>query len=226
MIDLSTWNLTIPVGVPAAVISTPVLAGGYQDHYFQSKEGKLFFWAPVNGSTTANSTYPRSELRETFANGALRNWPYSAADNVLTATARITQVPSNGLIAFSQIHSKNSISPPLMLGYQSLSPTGYGNVVISFRGNPASDNATKIVLSSRIKLNQDFSYEVFLAKNGRLTIGLVEPDGVIRTWSGMLDSAWASHDLYFKAGVYTLDNNGNETSAGAAVFSQLKVEHR
>ncbi|MBA4682992.1 MAG: polysaccharide lyase family 7 protein, partial [Pseudomonas sp.] len=36
MIDLSTWNLTIPVGVPAAVISTPVLAGGYQDHYFQS----------------------------------------------------------------------------------------------------------------------------------------------------------------------------------------------
>ncbi|MBF8161197.1 polysaccharide lyase family 7 protein [Ectopseudomonas hydrolytica] len=226
MIDLSTWNLTLPVGVPAAVISTPVLAGGYQDHYFQSKEGRIFFWAPVNGSTTANSVYPRSELRETFANGSLRNWSFTAADNVMTATARIAQVPSSGLIAFSQIHSKNSVSPTLMLGYQSVSPTGYGSVVISFRGNPASENSTKVVLSNRIKLNQDFSYEVFLAKNGVLTIGLVEPDGTLRSWSGVLNSAWASHGLYFKAGVYTLDNNGNETSAGAAVFSRLQVEHR
>ena len=225
MIGLSTWNLTLPVGVPAAVISTPVLAGGYQDHYFQSKDGRIFFWAPVNGSTTANSVYPRSELRETFANGTLRNWSYTAADNVLTATAKIAQVPSNGLVTFSQIHSKNSVSPLLMLGYQALA-NGYGNVVISFRGNPASENSTKTLLSSRIKMNQEFSYEVFLAKNGRLTIGLVEPDGTFRSWSGVLNSAWASHGLYFKAGVYTLDNSGNETSAGAAVFSNLQVEHR
>jgi len=164
-------------------------------------------------------------LRETFANGTLRNWSYTAADNVLTATAKIAQVPSNGLVTFSQIHSKNSVSPLLMLGYQALA-NGYGNVVISFRGNPASENSTKILLSSRIKMNQEFSYEVFLAKNGRLTIGLVEPDGTFRSWSGVLNSAWASHGLYFKAGVYTLDNSGNETSAGAAVFSNLQVEHR
>ena len=28
-----------------------------------------FFWAPVNGTTTPNSEFPRSEMRETFANG-------------------------------------------------------------------------------------------------------------------------------------------------------------
>ena len=61
MIDLAMWNLSIPVGVPATTIETPALAGGYQDHYFQSKNGAIFFWAPVNGSTTENAKYPRSE---------------------------------------------------------------------------------------------------------------------------------------------------------------------
>lgn len=180
MIDLTTWNLTIPVGVPATTIETPALAGGYQDHYFQSKDGTISFWAPVNGTTTTNSEYPRSELRETFADGKLRNWTYSAANNILSATARITQVPSTGMIAFSQIHTKQSTAPPLMLGYQYVATTGYGNVVVAFRGNPTDGDSKKIVLSSQIKLNQDFSYEVHLAKDGTMTIGLIEPSGAIK----------------------------------------------
>ncbi|HIQ41751.1 MAG TPA: polysaccharide lyase family 7 protein [Pseudomonas oleovorans] len=226
MIDLATWNLTIPVGVPATVIDTPLLVGGYQDDYFQSRDGRIFFWAPANGSTTSNSVYPRSELRETYADGTLRNWFYTAATDVLSATARITQVPASGMLAFSQIHSKQGTSPPLMLGYQYVPQTGYGNVVIAFRGHPADADSLKIVLSSKVRLDQDFSYEIHLAKNGTLSIGLVEPGGAVRTWSRSLNKAWASHALYFKAGVYTLDYNGNETNAGAATFSQLKVEHR
>lgn len=226
MIDLTTWNLTIPVGVPATTIETPALAGGYQDHYFQSKDGTISFWAPVNGTTTPNSEFPRSEMRETFANGTLRNWTYSAATNILSATARITQVPSTGLVAFSQIHTKQSAAPPLMLGYQYVTQTGYGNVVIAFRGKPTDSDSQKIVLSSKIMLNQDFSYEVHLTKDGTLTIGLIEPGGAVKTWQGKLNTAWKSHQLYFKAGIYTLDNSGYETEAGAATFKQLKIEHR
>ncbi|MET1079950.1 MAG: polysaccharide lyase family 7 protein, partial [Pseudomonas sp.] len=29
MIDLATWNLNIPVGIPATTIETPVLVGGF-----------------------------------------------------------------------------------------------------------------------------------------------------------------------------------------------------
>lgn len=36
MIDLATWNLTIPVGTPAKVIDTPRLVDGYSDNYFRS----------------------------------------------------------------------------------------------------------------------------------------------------------------------------------------------
>jgi hypothetical protein len=226
MIDLTTWNLSIPVGVPATTIETPALAGGYQDHYFQSKNGTISFWAPVNGTTTANSEYPRSEMRETFADGTLRNWSYAAAKNTLSATTKITQVPSTGLLAFSQIHTKQGSSPPLMLGYQYAANTGYGSVVIAFRGKPSDANSKKIVLSNKIKLNQYFKYKVTLAKNGTMTISLVEPNGTIKNWKGTLDKAWKSHTLYFKAGVYTLDNSGYETEAGGATFKQLKIQHR
>ncbi|MFP6850532.1 MAG: polysaccharide lyase family 7 protein [Pseudomonas sp.] len=225
MIDLTTWNLTIPVGVPATTIATPALAGGYQDRYFQSKDGTISFWAPVNGSTTSNSEYPRSEMRETYADGSLRNWSYSAATNVLSATAKVTQVPSNGVIAFSQIHTKQSTSPPLMLGYQYSAKAGYGSVVIAFRGKPSDADSKKIVLSSKIKLNQDFSYKINLGKDGTLSIALTEPSGTIKSWQGKLDKAWKSHSLYFKAGVYTLDNSGYGTEAGATTFKQLKLEH-
>ena len=45
-------------------------------------------------------------------------------------------------------------------------------------------------------------------------------------WSTRLDSSWATKALYFKAGVYTQDNTGYETEAGAARFDQLNTEHR
>ncbi|KAB0545817.1 polysaccharide lyase family 7 protein, partial [Pseudomonas palleroniana] len=79
MIDLSTWNLSIPEGSPPATIETSQLVQGFQDQYFHSDSGTVFFWAPVTGATTTNAIYPRSELRETYSNGTLRNWLYPAA---------------------------------------------------------------------------------------------------------------------------------------------------
>ena len=63
MIDLATWNLSIPEGSPPATIETPRLAQGFKGQYFSSEAATLSFWAPVTGSRTANAIYPRSELR-------------------------------------------------------------------------------------------------------------------------------------------------------------------
>src|SRR3546814_19310599 len=73
--------------------------------------GTVFFWAPVTGAKTANAIYPRSELRETYSDGTLRNWLYSAADNKLRATLSVSQVPSTGKIVIGQIHAKDSTKP-------------------------------------------------------------------------------------------------------------------
>ncbi|MET0126408.1 MAG: polysaccharide lyase family 7 protein, partial [Pseudomonas caspiana] len=95
MIDLATWNLSIPVGTPSVIIDTPKLVQGYQDGYFRSGN-TLFFWAPVTGSKTENAKFPRTELRETTADGKVYNWTYSQADNFLRAALTVNQVPSTG----------------------------------------------------------------------------------------------------------------------------------
>ena len=129
MIDLAMWNLSIPVGVPATTIETPVLAGGYQDHYFQSKDGAIFFWAPVNGSTTETAKYPRSELRETYPDGSLRNWIYPSADHFLRAALNVSQVPSTGKLVIGQIHAYKSSMPLVKLEYQYKDYSASGNIV-------------------------------------------------------------------------------------------------
>ncbi|OHC26824.1 MAG: alginate lyase [Pseudomonadales bacterium RIFCSPLOWO2_12_59_9] len=220
MIDLSTWNLSIPVGVPATTISTPVLAGGYQDHYFQSNDQSLFFWAPVNGTTTLNAIYPRSELRETYSNGSARNWAYPQADNFLRANLKVSQVPSTGKLVIGQIHSADSNWPLLKLEFQ-MKSSGTANLVYKIRLKPTDAESTTHVLVSGVPLNQSFSYYVHLTPAGTLSISFNSVN-----WYGKIDPAWAVKPLYFKAGVYTQDNTGYETEAGAASFSRLEIEHR
>jgi hypothetical protein len=220
MIDLATWNLTIPVGVPATIISTQLLVGGYQDHYFQSDAAKIFFWAPVNGSTTSNASYPRSELRETFADGKLRNWNYPSADNYLSATLKVTQVPSSGRMVIGQIHGYKNDKPMLKLEYEYKASTASGTLVAKVRMIP-DGNVQTIKLASGISLNQELKYSIHLTPNG--TLGIIVNSA---KWSARLNQGWATHLLYFKAGAYPQDNSGYETEAGSATFYNLKVEHR
>lgn len=220
MIDLATWNLSIPVGIPATTIDTPLLAGGYQDHYFQSKDGAIFFWAPVNGSTTENAKYPRSELRETSADGKLHNWTYPCADNFLRAALAISQVPSTGKLVIGQIHAQQSSAPLLKLEYQYKAYLASGNIVAKVRLKPDAPIMV-VTIASRIELNQRFTYVIHLTPNGTLSINLNDIN-----WNSRIDSAWAAKPLYFKAGAYPQDNSGYETEAGAAQFYKLGIEHR
>ncbi|MGG2395411.1 polysaccharide lyase family 7 protein [Pseudomonas sp. SH1-B] len=220
MIELAMWNLSIPVGVPAATIETPVLAGGYQDHYFQSRDGAIFFWSPVNGTTTESAKYPRSELRETYADGSLRNWTYPEADHFLHAGLQVSQVPSTGKIVIGQIHAYKSSMPLLKLEYQYKAYAQSGNIVAKVRLSPEAEIQT-VTLATGIALNQRFTYVVHLTPKGTLVINLNASK-----WSTRLDSSWAPKPLYFKAGVYTQDNTGYETEAGAARFDKLLIEHR
>ena len=57
MIDLATWQLSIPVGSPPKTIETSQLVKGYDGKYFESTSKSIFFWAPVTGSKTENAKY-------------------------------------------------------------------------------------------------------------------------------------------------------------------------
>ncbi|CAH0212199.1 polysaccharide lyase family 7 protein [Pseudomonas brassicacearum] len=220
MIDLSTWNLSIPEGSPPATIETSQLVQGFQDPYFRSDSGTVFFWAPVTGATTTNAIYPRSELRETYSNGTLRNWLYPAADNKLAATLAVSQVPSTGKVVIGQIHAKDSTSPMVKLEYQYKTYSTTGNIVAKVRMRPDDETGQVITIATGIKLNQSFSYLIHLSPAGVLTI-----NGAGYQWSSPISSTWSDKPLYFKAGVYVQDNTGYPTEGGTVTFSLLDIDH-
>jgi len=218
MIDLATWNLSVPVGVPAATIDTPKLVSGYQDGYFRSGD-TLFFWAPVTGSKTDNAVYPRTELRETYANGAVHNWTYNQADNFLRAALTVDQVPSSGKIVIGQIHCYGSTEPLIKLEYQYKEKTQTGNIVAKFRVTPTSEPEV-IQIATGVLLKERFTYTIHLTPTGNLTVNAHDMQ-----WGSKLDASWNGKQLYFKAGVYTQDNTGYATEGGAATFYKLQISH-
>ena len=218
MIDLATWNLSVPVGTPAVTVDTAKLVSGYQDGYFRSGD-TLFFWAPVTGSKTDNAIYPRTELRETYANGAVHNWTYTQADNFLRAALTVDQVPSSGKIVIGQIHCYGSTEPLIKLEYQYKEKTATGNIVAKFRLTPTSTPEV-IQIATGVRLKERFTYTIHLTPTGNLTVNAYEMQ-----WGSKLDPSWNGKQLYFKAGVYTQDNTGYATEGGAATFYKLQIAH-
>ncbi|WJV23465.1 MULTISPECIES: polysaccharide lyase family 7 protein [Pseudomonas] len=220
MIDLATWNLSIPEGSPPATIDTPKLVDGFKDQYFHSDTGTLFFWSPVTGSRTANAIYPRSELRETYANGTLKNWTYPKADNLLYATLAVNQVPSTGKIVIGQIHAYNSTKPLVKVEYQYKTTTQSGNIVAKVRMHPDDADSRVIIVAENVPLDREFSYLIHLSPGGALGVSAAGYQ-----WDTQISSTWRDKPLYFKAGVYVQDNTGYTTEGGKVTFYKLDIDH-
>ncbi|SFQ51761.1 Alginate lyase [Pseudomonas sp. NFPP07] len=220
MIDLATWNLSIPEGSPPATIDTPRLVDGFKDQYFHSDTGTLFFWSPVTGSRTANAIYPRSELRETYSNGTLKNWTYPEADNLLYATLAVNQVPSTGKIVIGQIHAYNSTKPLVKVEYQYKTTTQSGNIVAKVRMHPDDTDSRVIIVAENVPLDREFSYLIHLSPGGALGVSAAGYQ-----WDTQLSSTWRDKPLYFKAGVYVQDNTGYTTEGGKVTFYKLDIDH-
>ncbi|VVN40630.1 Alginate lyase [Pseudomonas fluorescens] len=220
MIDLATWNLSIPEGSPPATIETPRLAQGFKDLYFSSEGDVLSFWTPVTGSRTANAIYPRSELRETYSNGTLRNWQFPAADNKLRASLAINQVPSTGKIVIGQIHNKDSNSPMVKLEYQYKTSGAAGNIVAKVRMRPDDEEGLVITIATGVPLNRNFSYQIHLSPQGALGISAAGYN-----WRTTVDPTWKTQPLYFKAGAYVQDNTGYPTEGAKVTFRMLEIHH-
>ncbi|MGF6328266.1 hypothetical protein ABH909_001144 [Pseudomonas sp. BS3782 TE3695] len=220
MIDLATWNLSVPVGSPPYTVETTKLVDGFKDQYFHSDTGTLFFWAPVTGTRTENAIYPRTELRETYSNGTLKNWYYPEADNFLRATLTVNQVPSTGKIVIGQIHAYKSQKPMVKLEYQYKDYSETGNIVAKVRMHPDDDTARVITIATGIKLDREFSYLIHLSPGGALGISAAGYQ-----WDTDISAMWRDKPLYFKAGAYVQDNTGYTTEGGEVNFSRLDIDH-
>jgi len=226
--SLSLWELQEPVGSPGSptTIGNAALESGFHDRYFYTDpaDGAMTFWDPEDGVATANSSYPRSELRELNANGMAANWPV-AGTNVLSATVMIVTVPDH--VCIGQIHVGAAIqqglaasTKPLLELYSYAS----GDIVAGVERDPIQGTQVDTTVAN-MPLGTKFRYEIALTGDGagRGTIAITV--GTARSTFPM-PSGFVGYGLYFKAGDYD-QTVGTDPTVGAVVkFYALDVAHR
>jgi hypothetical protein len=229
VLDLTTWNLSVPTDPFPTTIETPRLNNGYDSQYFRrNDDGSVTFWAPVNGSHTADARYPRSELRETQADGTLSNWYHASSDSYLSAVLTVNQVPSKNKIVIAQIHSKDepgSNNDPLAkLQYHYL--RGVGRLELLLRKRPGDADVQNILLTEHIQLNERFSYTLRITPSGKLGVSVQSSQGDHGSFYQQLSGYWSKQQLNFKAGAYIQDNYGPPNEGGRVTFYHVNTQHR
>lgn len=222
--DLSLWELQEPVGAAGAptTISAAALEGpgGFRDSYFftDPADGAMTFWDPENGVTTADSSYPRSELREMNADGSTANWPISGT-NILSATVAVTEVPDH--VCVGQIHLGTAIEAGLAASTKPLLELYYyatGDIQLGIENDPTGGQTAHLI--TNVPLGTKFSYTVQLTGDGTIALGI---DGATTTFT--MPASFNGYGQYFKAGDYD-QTAGTDATIGATVkFYALQVSH-
>jgi hypothetical protein len=123
VMDLSGWKLTLPIGEnrKPLEIKQPFLDDYYHPQYFYvAPDNSIVFKAPCGGVTTANSGYPRSELRERDpAKNIDIAWDASRGIHEMTNVMRVTNLPVvKPELCVSQIHdAEDDIIEILVSGF-------------------------------------------------------------------------------------------------------------
>ena len=216
MIDLSHWNLTIPVG--AAIIHTRQLQTYASPWFTRNADESITFYAPSSGAgigSTTNSLYPRSELRETLPDGNYKEagWGFcSARLHRLSATLTVDSLAASKKAVIGQFHGR-SAKPPFKL--QIAGSTIYVQYRPAYAGEEKKDP-----IFTGYRLGNRLTYSAALSCAGELTVVV---NGEVRKYQ--FDVASYKNDKWYaKAGMYSQEEIGG-VGAGKATFYALSMTH-
>jgi hypothetical protein len=210
IINLSNWKLTLPTGdddEPSEVTQPKLARFRDPQHFDVNATGDgVVFRAPVGGTTTENSKYPRSELREMAAGGKKQaSWSSKSGTHVMTITQAITALPQGKPeVVAGQIHDDED-----------------DVVMVRLNGSKLfveSDGDQVGVLDPAYRLGT------------RFTVQIVVTPGLIRvSYNGVktVSTKRNGSDYYFKAGCYTQanDDTSDGDSYGEVVINALTIQH-
>ena len=253
-IDLSLWTLILPLPLGdvggAETISNntlngnPVLNSGYTNapYFFTDNvTGAMDLFAPLYGATTPNSIFPRSELSEYLPNFP-HTWTLNTfVSNSLTGSLWIVQMPPSRKIVIAKIQDKGNpdvsgqsvASKPLVKIYYDsnpLDPNGDycgGCLYIRIRPIPAQEIYLKTTtLARNIFLNELFQYKISLLNDGTLKV-TINDKSISYNLNTSTDNTvgWGTQELFFKAGVYIMDNGASKTEGAEADYFSLQIKH-
>ncbi len=222
ILDLATWKVQLPILTTCSIdIFQPELATYKIDPWFTTAPGGgVQFRAAVNGKTTPNSSYARSELREMLYttsptpsscdSNQYAAWSSTSGTHTLTVDEKVTTLPTGRPnIVIAQIHDANDDVSVFRVEGTSLWITD-GN---TSHGYLVDSNFT---LNKRVTLK----FEVSGGKIKYYYNGQLVPYTQSKSFSG----------AYFKAGAYVQANCGNaspcsDSNYGEVVMYSVAVTH-
>ncbi|MDQ2706682.1 MAG: polysaccharide lyase family 7 protein [Actinomycetota bacterium] len=216
ILDLSFWELTLPTGSGGSRSGSPLeilplnLGGLLNVPWFRSTPdcAAVAFRAPVTGTTTKGSHYPRSELRELAAGGERASWSSTSGTHWMEVTEAFTALPSGKPeLVGAQIHgSSDDITVFRLEG---------SNLYVTDGNNPHYK-----LVTSQYRLGTPFTATFLVSQ------------GVVHAfYNGQLQATIhkSFSGAYFKAGAYTQANCSNspcnQDNYGETMIYDLRVSH-
>ena len=246
-IDLNNWKVTLPISNPSEIEPPEILdyatnATLKEFMYNDSTDGSLVFYT-YPGSTTPNSSYSRTELREQIYPGSnTTNWTFAEGGR-MKGTLKIDDVSQedngdNHRIIIMQIHGRltdeqrdligenDNNAPPVLKVYWN---KGYIRVHHKVLKDINVDDV-EILRTSAWKdeaesFDQKVGFEEFtveiIASNGRLEVILNNDESFV--YEDIHMERWGVFENYFKAGNYL--NTTDEGAFSRVKFYDLEVWH-
>jgi hypothetical protein len=263
------WNLMLPVNDagqlvpndPPHVVEHSQLNAGFQyrdpadntkKYFYRSTGGTMVFEAPWDGADTdTNYNSPRSELRETKADGRENNWPaYDSGTGIGTHTLQgsCRVISGDSKVIIGQIHTD---TPEFDFEIDGVTNHYKGIPAIVLSYGPSTHVITVTVKHSPIdpSTNADTAYdfptEVLKGDLINYSLQLVATENSVKLYARVNDeepldendepqdyvdmyawnTLWADVDtkFYFKAGAYYPKNSG--TGTAKVTFSSLTATH-
>ena len=247
-IDLNNWKVTLPIGNPTEVKPPEILDYAESDllrefMYNDSTDGSLVFYT-YPGSSTANSSYSRTELREQMVPGSnTTNWTFAEGGRMrgrlkLDAISldddndphRTIIMQIHGRLTDAQrdlIGEDDNNAPPVLKIYwqngrvrvktKQLKDTTVTDTEALYTDAWEDDDGR--YFSERVD-NEEFTLEV-IASDGRLEVSMNDAQTFV--YDDVHMQRWGIFENYFKAGNYL-----NTTDAGSFArvkYYELEVEH-
>jgi hypothetical protein len=197
VLDLHNWYLTLPTGSSGEpdTVRQPALTS-YSSPFFRldpARDG-VVLTSNAGGVTTANSSYPRSELRE-MDGDKLASWSNTSGTHTMEVRQAVTQLPkAKPEVVTAQIHDTKSDVMEVRLE---------GKRLIG----QYADGKQDFVIDPAYALGTPYDLRI-LATSGRIDVWY---NG---THAGGLDQSGSG--WYFKTGSYLQSNTG-KGDAGDAV---------
>jgi hypothetical protein len=204
-VQLDGWQLTLPIANPDSGDADTIKPARLAPPWLTTADGGgMTFWAPVGGATTKNSSHARTELVQ------LDNFPAGTASRTLTASATVSQLPSeNPDVILGQIHGAEDIKSVawVMLHYFD------GAIKVVVKQAREGDASQDYLLADSVPLNTPFTFRLSDNGNGTLTFGL-DANGQTKQETAPVPPAFSGATVRFQVGAYQQAESEQSTSDG------------